>query len=171
MKLEYCNNKPHVAPSAFIAYDATLVGDITVGENASIWYGCVLRADINPIRIGENTNIQDGCVCHVDTGEHSLVIGDNVTVGHNVVLHGCKISDNCLIGMGATVLTGARIGKNCIVGANALVTEGVVIPDNSLVLGMPGKVVKNLSEEQRNAIVESAGHYVKLAALHKKIQK
>ena len=170
MILEYEDKLPEIDPSVFIASNASVIGDVKIGKDANIWYSCVLRGDINSIRVGKNTNIQDGVVCHVDQGEYSLQIGENVTVGHNVVLHGCIIDDNCLIGMGAIVLTGAKIGTNCIIGAGTLVTEKKVIPPGSLVLGMPGKVVRKVSEEEKKVILNSSIHYIGLAKLHIKAQ-
>ncbi|EGF96209.1 bacterial transferase hexapeptide three repeat family protein [Brevundimonas diminuta ATCC 11568] len=126
---------------------------------ASIWFNAVLRGDNDPIVIGADTNIQDGGILHTDVGS-PLTIGAGVTVGHKVMLHGCEIGDNSLIGIGAVILNGARIGKNCLIGANALITEGKVIPDNSLVMGQPGKVVRELEEGQIEALRLSAQHYV-----------
>ncbi|HQO03994.1 MAG TPA: gamma carbonic anhydrase family protein [Spirochaetota bacterium] len=144
---------------AYIAGNATVIGSVTLGNNASIWFNAVVRGDSNTIRIGANTNIQDSCVCHTEKG-NPLTIGDNVTVGHKAMLHGCTIGSNCLIGINAVVLNGAVIGENCIIGANALVTEGKEIPAGSLVLGSPGKVVRQITEEEKRTIADSAVHYV-----------
>ncbi len=144
----------------FIADSALLIGDVTLMNNASIWFGAVLRADSNAIVLGENSNIQDCCVCHVEKN-NALIIGNNVTVGHKAVLHGCTIGNNCIIGINAVVLNGATIGSNCIIGANALVTEGRHIPDGSLVLGSPGRVVRAVTDEEIMTIQDSAGHYVR----------
>ena len=143
----------------WIAPGATVVGRVILKKNASIWFGSVLRGDNDPIVIGENSNIQDGSVLHTDTGS-PLTIGDNVTVGHKVMLHGCTIGDNSLIGIGSVILNGAVIGKNCLIGANALITEGKVIPDNSVVMGAPGKVVRELDEAGVQRLTLSALHYV-----------
>ena len=145
--------------SAFVARGAVVVGDVTIDEDASVWFGAVLRGDNDPITIGRDTNIQDGSVLHSDPGE-PLTIGDGVTVGHMVMLHSCEIGDNTLIGIGSVILGRARIGKNCIIGANTLITEGKEIPDGSLVMGQPGKVVRPLEPGQIEALKASAAHYV-----------
>jgi carbonic anhydrase/acetyltransferase-like protein (isoleucine patch superfamily) len=128
-------------------------------NNASIWFNVTVRGDNDPIEIGENTNIQDGSVLHTDVGM-PLIIGKNVTVGHMVMLHGCTIGDNSLIGIGSIILNGAKIGRNCLIGANSLITEGKEIPDNSMVMGAPGKVVRQISEAQIQMLTGSALHYV-----------
>lgn len=143
----------------WIAPDATLIGKVRLGRMASVWFGSVLRGDNDLITVGENSNIQDACVLHTDSGI-PLTIGRNCTIGHKVILHGCTIGDNTLIGMGATILNHARIGRNCLVGANALITEGKEIPDNSLVVGAPGKVVRRLSDEAVVELTKAADHYV-----------
>ncbi|MDJ0920941.1 MAG: gamma carbonic anhydrase family protein [Henriciella sp.] len=151
-------NLPH-SGNYWIADSATVLGNVILEENASVWFGAVLRGDNDPITIGENSNIQDGSVLHTDLGA-PLSIGKDVTVGHMVMLHGCTIGDESLIGIGATVLNRAVIGKNCIIGAHSLIPEGKVIPDNSLVMGAPGKVVRELSPEQVMLIKGSAQVYV-----------
>ena len=143
----------------WVAENATVLGNVILKENASVWFNAVLRGDNDPITIGENTNVQDGSVLHTDLG-CPLVLGRDVTIGHMVMLHGCTIGDESLIGIGATVLNRAVIGKNCIIGAHSLIPEGKVIPDNSLVMGAPGKVVKQLSEGQTLLIKGSAQVYV-----------
>ena len=143
----------------WVAPNATVVGDVILKPGASVWFGAVVRGDNDPITIGENTNIQDGSVLHSDPGE-PLTIGAGVTVGHMVMLHSCEIGDNSLIGIGAVVLGRAKIGKNCLIAANTLITEGKVIPDNSLVMGQPGKVVRELTPEQIAHLKLSAAHYV-----------
>lgn len=143
----------------WVAENATVLGNVILEENASVWFNAVLRGDNDPITIGENSNVQDGSVLHTDIG-CPLVIGKDVTIGHMVMLHGCTIGDESLIGIGATVLNRAVIGKNCIIGAHALIPEGKVIPDNSLVMGAPGKIVKQLSEPQVMMIKGSAKVYV-----------
>ena len=144
---------------AYIAPNATVVGDVTLGENVSIWYGAVLRGDNGAISIGDGTNIQDNCVLHDNT-----VIGKNCTVGHSAIVHGCTIGDNTLVGMGAIVLNGAVIGRDCIVGAGALVPQGAVIPDGSMVLGMPAKVRREVRGEEKAANTDSARRYKEEAA-------
>ena len=143
----------------WIAPNAVVLGSVILKKNASIWFGAVLRGDNDPIIVGENSNVQDGSVLHTDTGS-PLTIGANVTVGHKVMLHGCTIGDNTLVGIGSVVLNGAVIGRNCLIGAGALVTEGKVIPDNSMVLGSPGKVVREVSEAQARVMANGALHYV-----------
>jgi carbonic anhydrase/acetyltransferase-like protein (isoleucine patch superfamily) len=143
----------------FIADSASVIGSVVMHQNASIWFGAVLRGDNDVITIGENSNVQDLSVLHVDPG-FPLTIGKNVTVGHKVMLHGCEIGDNSLVGINSVILNGAKIGKNCLIGANSLISENKVIPDGSLVMGSPGKVVKQLTEEQMKGLEMSALHYV-----------
>ena len=143
----------------WVAPDAQIMGAIILEENASVWFGAVLRGDNEPITIGVNSNVQDGSVMHTDIG-FPLTLGKHVTVGHQAMLHGCTVGDNSLIGIGATILNGAKIGKNCLIGAHALVGEGKEIPDNSMVLGMPGKVVRELDENNEKIMTASAEHYV-----------
>ncbi len=143
----------------WVAPDAQIIGNIILHENASIWFGAVLRGDNEPIIIGEGSNVQDGAVMHTDPG-FPLTIGADVTIGHQVMLHGCTIGDNSLIGIGATILNGAKIGKNCLIGAHALIGEGKEIPDNSMVLGMPGKIVREIDEATTKSLRASAQHYV-----------
>ena len=143
----------------WVAPNAVVAGSVHLGANVSVWFNAVIRADHDLITIGENSNIQDGAVLHIDPGK-PLTIGRDVTVGHKAMLHGCTIGDNSLIGINAVVLNGANIGRNCVIGANALVTEKMEVPDNSLVLGSPGKVVREVSEEQAMGLTMSARHYV-----------
>ena len=144
----------------WVAPDAVLIGRVRLLRNASVWFGSVLRGDNDWITIGENSNVQDNSVVHTDYGEPT-VVGSNVTVGHKVILHSCEIGDNSLIGMGSTILSRAKIGKNCLIGANTLIGEDKEIPDNSLVLGAPGRVVRELSEPQLALLKISADVYVK----------
>ena len=150
---------PDIDPTAWVAESAQVIGAVTLAENSSVWFGAVVRGDTDRIRIGRNTNIQDGAVLHADHGS-PLDIGDNVTVGHQVMLHGCTIGEGCLIGIQAVVLNGARIGRNCLVGAGALVTEGKEFPDGSLIMGAPAKVVRPLSAEQVAGMHRGTVHYV-----------
>ncbi|MDR3510465.1 MAG: gamma carbonic anhydrase family protein [Caulobacteraceae bacterium] len=143
----------------WIAPNAVVLGNVVLKKNASIWFGAVLRGDNDPIVVGENSNIQDGSVLHTDSGI-PLTIGADVTVGHKVMLHGCTIGDNSLIGIGSIILNGARIGRNCLIGAGSLITENKVIPDNSMVVGSPGRVIREVSEQQAMALTASAAHYV-----------
>lgn len=146
----------------FIAETATIIGSVRLKDRSSVWFNCVLRGDNDWLEVGERSNIQDGCVLHTDPGIE-LIIGDGVTVGHKVMLHGCRIGDNSLIGIGSTVLNGAKIGRNCIVGAHALVTENREFPDGSLILGSPGRVARELSTEEIAKIGWSADVYVENA--------
>ncbi|MGC9561830.1 MAG: gamma carbonic anhydrase family protein [Brachymonas sp.] len=150
---------PQIADSAWVADSAQVIGDVRLAEDASIWFHATLRGDNDPITIGEGTNIQDGSVLHTDAGV-PLTIGRHVTVGHMVMLHGCTIGDESLIGIGAVILNGARIGRHCLVGAGSLVTEGKEFPDGSMILGSPAKVVRMLTPEQIEGLRASARHYV-----------
>lgn len=143
----------------WIAPTASVIGNVVMAEDSSIWFGAVLRGDNEPIRIGERSNIQDMCVCHTDPG-FPLEIGADCTIGHRAILHGCRIGDNSLIGMGAIILNGAHIGANCLIGAGALVPEGKSIPDGSLVIGMPAKVIRSLDEAAIAGLTRSAQSYV-----------
>jgi len=142
----------------WVAPNASVIGDVTLDKNTSIWFNAVLRGDIENIYIGIGSNVQDGSVLHTDPG-YPIKIGKDVTIGHLVMLHGCTIGDNSLIGIGAIILNGAKIGKNCIIGANALVTENKKIPDNSLVIGSPGRIVRQVTAEEVKLITENAIHY------------
>ncbi len=153
---------PSLDASVWIAPNASVIGDVHIGKNASIWFGVVIRCDNEPIHIGDMTNIQDNSVLHSDMG-FPLKIGKGITIGHKAMLHGCTIGDNSLIGIGATILNGAVIGKNCIIGAHALVTEGKHIPDNSLVVGAPARVMKTIGEAQVKFLEGSAHHYAENA--------
>ena len=153
---------PQVAASAWVAGSAEVMGDVRLGEDASVWFATVVRGDCESISIGAGSNVQDASVLHADIGV-PLVIGERVTVGHQVMLHGCTIGDESLIGIGAVVLNGARIGKNCLVGAGSLVTEGKEFPDGSMILGSPARVVRQLSPEQIEGLRTSARHYMENA--------
>ncbi len=160
--LSYKGIKPTIGPDSYIAPTAAVIGDVILGEGCSVWFSAVLRGDVHHIRIGKNTNIQDNSTVHVTYKTGPTHIGDNVTIAHNVCVHGCTIEDDCLIGMGATVLDGAVIGKGSLVGAGALVTPNTIIPPNSLVLGAPAKVVRPVSEKERAYITNNAPHYREL---------
>ena len=153
------DSAPEVHHDTWVAPDANLIGKVVLEEAASVWFGTTIRADHEEIRIGAGSNVQENCVFHVDAG-YPLTIGKGCTIGHKVMLHGCTIGDNSLIGMGATVLNGAQIGKNCLIGAGALITENKVIPDGSLVMGVPGKVVRELNEDAIDGLRASAAHYI-----------
>lgn len=159
MILKFKEFYPNIHQTAWVAPSADLIGNITIGENSSVWFQCVIRADVNKVEIGKNTNIQDLSMIHTDTHSQTI-IGDNVTIGHKVMLHGCKIGDNCLIGMSATILDNAEIGEGSIVGANSLVTQGKKFPPRSLIMGIPAKVVKELTQEDVDGLIKHAGHYV-----------
>lgn len=150
----------------FVAPGAMITGSVLLKHNVNVWFNAVIRGDVEPITVGAHTNVQDCAVLHTDLGS-PLFIGDFVTVGHKVTLHGCEIGDNSLIGINAVVLSGAKIGRNCLIGANALITEGNEIPDNSMVLGAPGKVVRQLSEQEILGLRQSAEGYVKRAQWYK----
>ncbi|MBA85007.1 MAG: gamma carbonic anhydrase family protein [Rhodobacteraceae bacterium] len=161
MTLYALNGKTPELPEngdVWVAPDANVVGNVRLGQGASVWFGCTLRGDNELIDIGDGSNVQENTVMHTDAG-YPLSIGENCTIGHKAMLHGCTIGDNSLIGMGATVLNGARVGKNCLIGANALITEGKEIPDGSLVMGSPGKVVRQLDEAAIQRLTLSALHY------------
>ena len=153
---------PQLAEGCWVADSAAVIGKVTLAENASVWFGAVLRGDTEPITLGRNSNVQDGSVVHTDHGL-PCTIGENVTVGHQVTLHGCTIGDGALIGIGATILNGAVIGRNCIVGAGALVTERAQFADGMLILGAPAKAVKPLTPEQMQRMEGSSAHYVENA--------
>ncbi|MHB8527045.1 MAG: gamma carbonic anhydrase family protein [Candidatus Acidiferrales bacterium] len=156
----YCGRTPQIAGSAYIDEAATIIGDVQIGEDSSVWPSVVIRGDVHYIRIGERTNVQDGSVLHVMRDEHPLVLGDNVTIGHGVVLHGCTIESRCLIGMGSIILNGAKIGTGSIVAAGTLVTEGAIVPPGSLFMGHPGKLRRALTEEDLASIDDYAARYV-----------
>ncbi|HLC59781.1 MAG TPA: gamma carbonic anhydrase family protein [archaeon] len=156
------NKSPKIHKTAFVAPTAELIGDVRIGEDASIWFGAVLRGDMHYIKIGKNSSVQDNSVLHGTMNKFPTIIGDNVSVGHNAIVHGCVVGNNCIIGMGAIILEGAEIGDWCIIGAGSLVTEGAKIPSNSIVLGIPGKVVKQVSEEHKKRITDNWKEYVGL---------
>jgi carbonic anhydrase/acetyltransferase-like protein (isoleucine patch superfamily) len=152
----------------FIAPNASVMGDVTFGKGVSVWYGAVIRADVEKIIIGDNTNIQDTAVLHADPGDPTI-IGESVTVGHGAIVHGAVVGDGSLIGMRATVLNKAKIGKGCIIGAHALVTEKMEIPDYSLAVGVPAKVIRQLTPEQAEKMKLGAQHYVDMAERHDRV--
>ena len=155
-------DRPQLAEGAWVADSAQVIGRVELAEDASVWFGAILRGDTELLRVGKGSNVQDGSVLHADPG-YPLVLGEHVTVGHQVMLHGCSVGDGSLIGIHAVVLNGARIGRNCLVGAGALVTEGKEFPDGSMILGAPAKVVRQLTPEQIAALPRSAEHYVQNA--------
>jgi carbonic anhydrase/acetyltransferase-like protein (isoleucine patch superfamily) len=155
-----------IHPTAFIAPNASVMGDVTLGEESSVWYGAVLRADMAPIVIGARTNLQDGTVVHVDEGE-PCIVGARVGVGHRVILHGCVVEDECLIGMGSVLLNGVRIGRGSVVAAGAVIPEGMQVPPGSLVMGVPGRIVRTVDARLSQRIAETWGHYVEQARAHR----
>lgn len=166
----YRGHRPKIAESAYIDPAATLIGQVEVGARSSFWPGAVARGDVDFIRVGEETSIQDGTVLHCDGGM-PLIIGHRVTVGHLAMLHGCTIEDECVIGIGAIVLNGARIGRGSVVAAGALVGERKEIPPGSMVMGVPGKVVRETTPEEQERFRDNARHYVERAAEHKAEQQ
>ena len=167
MIYDFEEHTPKMDPKSWVASNAVIIGKVELKKDSNIWFNVTLRGDVEPITVGEGSNVQDGSVLHTDPG-CPVVIGKNVTIGHLVMLHGCIIEDDCLIGIGSTILNKAKIGKNSIIGANALVTENKVIPERSLVLGSPGKVVRQVTDEEIKSIKENAEHYV---ANYKKYKK
>ncbi|MEW9093599.1 MAG: gamma carbonic anhydrase family protein [Clostridiaceae bacterium] len=163
---KFKDKEPKIHSNCFIAETSDVIGDVTVEECANIWFGSVVRGDTNNIIIGKNTNIQDNSVLHVDKS-HPLIIEENVTVGHGAILHGCKIGSNSLIGMGSIVLDGAVIGKHTLVAAGSLVPQGKIIPDGVLCMGSPVKVIRELTEEEKMNLTQSALNYVELSKAYK----
>lgn len=162
----YLGRAPDTARAAFVAPNATVLGDVTLGPLSSVWYGCVLRGDINTIAIGEGTNIQDLTMVHL-ADDFGVKVGRYCTVGHSAIVHACTIGDECLVGMGATILDGAEIGDRCIIGANALVTQRFVAPPGSLILGSPAKVVRALTADEQAGIRRWAEKYIEVARAHR----
>ncbi|AOA06550.1 MULTISPECIES: gamma carbonic anhydrase family protein [Pseudomonas] len=160
MKYRLGDSLVETHPESWTAPTATLIGKVRLEEGASVWFNAVLRGDNELILIGKHSNVQDGAVMHTDMG-YPLTLGTGVTIGHNAMLHGCTVGDYSLIGINAVILNGAKIGKHCIIGANSLIGEGKEIPDGSLVMGSPGKVVRDLTDEQKKLLEASAAHYVK----------
>ena len=161
----HLSRSPAVASAAFVAPNATVLGDVTLGAQSSVWYGCVLRGDINSIVIGEGTNIQDLAMVHL-ADDYGVKVGAYCTIGHSAIIHACEIGDECLIGMGATILDGAKIGDRCIVGANALVTQRFTAPPGSMILGSPAKVVRPLTESEQAGLRSWAEKYIAVARAH-----
>ena len=167
MRIAFMDLMPRVDPSAWLAPGAMVVGDVDVGPQASVWYGAVVRGDLEPIRIGARTNVQDNVTVHVTAGRYRVDIGAEVTVGHGAIVHGCRVGDACLIGMGAILLDGVEIGERCLVAAGSLVAPGVRIPPGSLVLGRPAKVIRPLRADEIDEIDSAAARYVELAERHR----
>ncbi|MDQ3798517.1 MAG: gamma carbonic anhydrase family protein [Acidobacteriota bacterium] len=161
------NLSPRIHETAFIAETAVIIGDVEIGENSSVWFGSILRGDVNYIRIGARTNIQDACVLHVSARTHPTVLEDEVTLGHRVTLHGCYVETGCLIGIGAIVMDGARIGRNSLVGAGSLVTPNTEIPPRSLVLGSPARVKRTLADDEVKNLEKFWHNYVSYSRIYK----
>ena len=158
-KNRYVEDRPSIHPSVYVAPSADIIGRVTIGAESSVWFQTLIRADDEPITIGQGSNIQDGCILHIDPGE-PVEIGDFVTIGHRAIVHGARIHDNVMIAIGAIVLSGAEIGSNSIIGAGALVKEGMIVPPNSLVVGVPGRAIKTISDEQAERIRGTADTYI-----------
>jgi carbonic anhydrase/acetyltransferase-like protein (isoleucine patch superfamily) len=167
MVLPFQNKLPDIHPTVFIAEDAVIIGDVTIGERSSVWYGSILRGDVNYIRIGKRTNIQDATVIHVSSRTNPTVLEDEITVGHRVTLHGCHVESNCLIGIGSIILDGARIGKNSLIAAGSLVTPGVQIPARSLVMGSPARVKRELTDDEVEKYSMNWKNYVELSRIYR----
>jgi carbonic anhydrase/acetyltransferase-like protein (isoleucine patch superfamily) len=165
--IPYAGARPRLHPSVFLADGARVVGDVEMGEDSSVWFNAVVRGDVHFIRIGKRTNVQDGAVLHVTNGTFPLVIGDDVTIGHSAVLHGCTLEDRILIGMGAIVLDGARVRRNAMVAAGALVREGFEVPEGMLVAGVPASVKRPLTRDELTYLPLSAAHYVDYVASYR----
>ncbi|QQS34467.1 MAG: gamma carbonic anhydrase family protein [Acidobacteriota bacterium] len=159
---DFNGTMPKIHPTAFITDDAIVIGDVEVGEDASVWFGSIVRGDVNYIRIGARTNIQDGCVIHVSQRTHPTILEDEITVGHRVTLHGCHVESGCLIGIGAILMDGVRVGRQSLVGAGTLLTPGTQIPPRSLVIGSPGRVKRELSEDELAFLDRSWQNYTEL---------
>ena len=160
MVLSFKDKTPQIDSSVYIAQSAMVVGNVVIDEESSVWFNAVVRGDVNYIRIGKRTNIQDGCVLHVAREKYPLIMGDEVTVGHNATLHACTIASRCLIGMSAVVMDGSEIGENCIIGAGALVTPRTVIASGNMAVGSPAKIKRKLTDDEIQSISDSASHYV-----------
>lgn len=161
MILDYLGRRPVIHPTAFIAPGAVVIGDVEIGPESSVWFGAVVRGDVNTIRIGAATNIQDGSILHVTHDTHPLVLEDRITVGHSVTLHGCTIRQHVLVGMGATIMDGADVGPESLVGAGCLVPEGMKVPHRVLVVGVPARIVRPLTDAEVAGLHESADNYIR----------
>ncbi len=166
--MSFCNKSPKVNKTAYIANTAELIGNIEIGKNSSVWNGAVVRGDIGYIKIGKNSNIQDNSVMH-SAANYPTIVGNNVTIGHNAIIHGCKIGNNCLIGMGAIILKDVKIGDWCIIGAGSVITEHSKIPNESIILGVPGKIIKKITKEHKDRIEKNWKEYCDLKKEYMKI--
>ncbi len=163
----FLDKKPKIHETAFVAETATVIGDVEIGAESSVWYGSILRGDVNFIRVGARTNVQDGCIVHVSSKTHPTILEDEITLGHRVTLHGCYVETGCLIGIGAIVLDGARVGKNSLVAAGSLVTPDTQIPPRSLVMGSPARVKRELSDEEFYNLARFWQNYTDLSKIYK----
>jgi len=154
---------PTIDTSVLLCDGARIIGDVSIGAHSSVWYNCVLRGDVFPIRIGERTNIQDGAILHVTTDKYALTIGDDVTIGHGAIVHGATIGNRCLIGMGSIILDNAVLEDDCIIAAGCVITPGMHVPSGVIVAGIPGKIIREISEIEKNGFLESAAHYAEVA--------
>lgn len=165
--ITYKGITPKIHPSVFVAEGVHIIGDVEIGKDSSVWFNTVIRGDVNYIRIGARTNIQDNSVIHVTNQKFPTIIGSNVTIGHNAVIHACTISDYCLIGMGAIILDDAKVGSYSLIGAGAVVTTGMEIPDGVLVAGIPAKVIRHLTDDEKIFLAQSAQNYINYVATYK----
>jgi len=168
MIIDYLGKKPHLDASVFVAENATIIGDVSIGRDSSIWFNAVIRGDVNSIAIGERTNIQDNTVIHVTLEKFPTLLASNVTVGHSAVIHGCIVEDFCLIGMGAILLDGCRIGDHSVVAAGSLIKEKFIVPSETLVAGVPARIVRKLRDDEVQRLRDSAQHYVEYASNYRK---
>lgn len=159
---------PKIPKSCYISETSDIIGNVSLGENVNVWFGTVIRGDMNYITVGKRTNIQDNCSVHVTTETAPTIIGENVTIGHNAIIHGCKIEDNCLIGMGSIIMDNAQIGEGSIIGAGTVITENTVITPRSLCLGIPGKIVRKTTDKEFTEILNRAEHYVQFSKKYNK---
>lgn len=169
MITQYLNKKPVIPPSVFVAPGAVLIGDVELGEECTVWFNAVIRGDVNYIRIGSRTNIQDAAVLHVTLNKHPLILGDEITVGHGAILHGCTVHNRVLIGLGARVLDRAVVRSNSIVAAGALVKEGFEVPERTLVAGVPAKPIRDLTDDEVKKIERSANNYIEYAKTYRRL--
>ncbi len=169
MIIPFADKQPEVHPTVYVQETAQIIGDVRIGAYSSVWFQAVIRGDVHFIRIGERTNVQDGTIIHVTTDRWPTYVGNQVTVGHRAVLHGCRVGDRCLIGIGAIVMDGVEIGEECLIGAGTLLPPRTSVPPGSLVLGSPGKVVRPLTAAEREQLVESAEHYVRHAQRYRQL--
>lgn len=160
MIYDFNGKTPDIDKTSYISPSVDVIGDVSIGKDSSIWFGSVVRGDMNYIKIGSRTNIQDNSTVHVTTDLYPTIIGDEVTIGHNVIVHGCQIENRCLIGMGSIIMDGVVIGSGSLIGAGALISPGTKIPPNSLVVGLPGKIVRSTTSKEQNEIIERAQHYI-----------